>query len=288
MRVLIVSDGRKGHENQAIAYAKLKGAAYDIVHLRFRHPSLKALSYVLDLLNIYTQKFFEPFVIEGEYDEVVGAGSGTYYGVKLLAKRLGAKAVALMYPKGFAKGFDTIYAPYHDEAKNARTIPVNFAYPEPAGLYKPKKRCVALVVGGSNGVFEMKREHLEDVVRYIFDRFEDHEIALTTSPRTPRPIEEWLDGLAFDYKVIYSKMPVNPLGDFIHHCDYLFVTIDSTSMISEAVSGGKAAVEVIELPAKKTNKFQKMVRNLANMGAVHLFDGNVGDARKKIDLGRYL
>ncbi|NPA64099.1 MAG: hypothetical protein GXO16_03910 [Epsilonproteobacteria bacterium] len=284
MRVLIVSDGRKGHENQSIAYAKLKGASFDIVQLRFKHPLLKALTYLLDPLRIYTDKLFEPFEIEGDYDEVVGAGSGTYYGVKLLAKRLGAKAVALMNPKGFRKGFDTIYTPYHDGGK----LPINFAQATPLGLYRPKKRCVALVVGGSNSVFSMDKEALESVVEYIFEHFKEYEKALTTSPRTPKEIEEWLDGYGFDYKVIYSKHPVNPLGDFIHNCDYLFVTIDSTSMISEAVSGGKAAVEVVPLHAKKRNKYQRMVENLAQMGALHIFDGGVGKAQKKIELKEYL
>ncbi len=284
MRVLIVSDGRKGHENQAIAYAQLRGASYDIVQLRFRSPFLKGLSYLLDRLHIYTDRLFEPFRIDKDYDEVVGAGSSTYYGVKLLAKRLGAKAVALMEPKGFRRDFDRIYASRHDGGE----LPINFALAQPLGVYKPKRRCVALVVGGSNKVFTMSKEALREVVEYIFEHFQGYEKALSTSPRTPKEVEEWLEGLEFDYKVIYSQNPVNPLGDFIHNCDYLFVTIDSTSMISEAVSGGEAAVEVVALPTKKRNKFTKMVDYLASLGVLHIFDGRVGSAKKKIDLRNYL
>ena len=49
-------------------------------------------------------------------------------------------------------------------------------------------------------------------------QFSDCEFALTTSPRTPRATESALEKLSWDYSVIYSREPINPIGDFLAQC----------------------------------------------------------------------
>ena len=284
MKILIVSDGKKGHENQSIAYALLLGAEYEIVQIRFKSRWHKALSYLFDWLGFYTTKLFEPFTIDCSADRVVGAGSGTYYAVKLIAKRCNIPAIALMQPKGYRKNFAKIYAQYHDGGD----MPINFSYSQPQGHYRCDGKCIALIVGGSNRIYSMQKEEIEKVADFIFSNFSEYKKLLTTSPRTPKEIEEYLEELPFDYTVIFSKNPINPIGDFLACCEYVFITIDSTSMISEAISSGKAAIEVVPLQAKRENKYQKMVEHLEDLGALHIFDGNVAKANKKIDLKRYL
>ena len=55
-------------------------------------------------------------------------------------------------------------------------------------------------------------------------------------------------------------------------------------MISEAVTRGTAAVEVLMTLKSSTSKFSRFLRNLEQEGAVHLFDGTLGSASRKIDL----
>jgi len=292
MKALIVSDGKKGHLNQALAYCRLSGLEFEIVEVRYKNRFLKAVSYLLDKLGVFTFALFEPFELKkGKFDKVIGVGSSTYYFTKGIAKRLGAKAVALNYPKGFAKGFNLIYSPAHDriQKKGVKEIPINFAYLEEGGIYTPKKRCVALVIGGDNKVFKMEKAVLKEVVDYIFTHFQEYEKVVTTSPRTPKEVEEWIEKLPFDYKLIYSKNRLNPLGDFVKKCEIVFITIDSTSMISEAVSGGKASVEVIMLPSRKRkSKYLYLVESLAKKGYLHLFDFKIASCNRKIDLKEYL
>ncbi len=283
-RILIISDGRKGHENQAIAYAKLQGVAFSVVQVRFKSALHKLLGYLFDWLGIYTKALFEPFSFSCEFDEVVSAGSGTYYANKLVAKRCQIPSVALMQPKGFRKNFSKIYAQKHDGGK----LPINFAYSEPKGVYGCEGRCVALVVGGSNATFSMKLEDIKRVVEFMMQRFPHHKKLLTTSPRTPKEIEEYLASQPFDFALFYSCDPRNPIGDFLACCDYVFLTMDSTSMMSEAVSSGRAAIEVVPLQAKGANKYSAMVEELAQEGYLHIFDGTLGEAKRKIDLREYL
>ncbi|BCD62721.1 hypothetical protein NitYY0826_C1604 [Nitratiruptor sp. YY08-26] len=283
-KILIVSDGKKGHENQAISYAKLRNASYTIVYVRFKSSLHKILGYLFDWLGIYTKALFEPFDFTCEYDAVVSAGSSTYYATKLIAKACNIPSIALMQPKGFRKNFTKIYAQKHDGG----LLPINFAVSQPQGVYECEGKCVALVVGGNNAVFTMQLKDIQEVVAYIFKHFQGYKKVLSTSPRTPKDIEAYLAKQPFDFKIIYSQDPRNPIGDFLACCDYLFITIDSTSMISEAVSSGKAAIEVVPLQAKKKNKYEVMVQELANDGYLHIFDGTIGKAHKKIDLRQYI
>ncbi|BCD60745.1 MULTISPECIES: ELM1/GtrOC1 family putative glycosyltransferase [unclassified Nitratiruptor] len=289
MKALIISDGKKGHENQSVAYCELLGVPYEIIKVQFRSKFHKALSYFFDWMGLYTKKLFLPFE-EKKADIVVSAGSSTYYANKWIAKQNRAQSIALMYPKGYRKNFSKIYAQMHDEVKdpNAKQIPINFSISTRANIAPCQNGSVALIVGGSNSVYTMDVESIKPVVEYIFKHFKDRPIFLTTSPRTPKEIEKYLEEFAFTYKVIYSKNPINPIGDFLHCCERVFITIDSTSMISEAVSSGKAAIEVISLPSKKANKYEKMVQYLEKEGCLHIFDGKLGSARKKIDLRKYL
>ena len=289
--ILILDDGRKGHLNQSIAFAEHLGAPYDVVSVRPRHRWSKALSYLLDRFGICTEALFSlSKPLRKHYAMVVGAGSGTYYMTKVLAKRLGARSVTMMLPKGYRYDFDTIFAPIHDnppERANIVPIPANFAYIEPQGLFYPQKPAIAIVIGGPNGTFAMDETVLLKRIEKIIAHFKGYEIALSTSPRTPVTIEKHLEALDIEYKVIYSQHPVNPIPDFLTHCETLFVTIDSTSMISEAVSYGNAAVTVLPLPAKGDNKYMRFVERLAKEGYVHLCDGTFKRANRKIDFSRY-
>jgi len=112
---------------------------------------------------------------------------------------------------------------------------------------------------------------------------------VTTSRRTPADVEAVIESLPFDYKLINSRDPYNPVPAFIQLCDRLFVTSDSASMISECASFGTASVEVlINRQTKTPNKFEELIQGLEVLHAVHVFDGSLGSAKCKIDLSALL
>jgi mitochondrial fission protein ELM1 len=289
--ILIVSDGRPGHLNQSIALAKYLGYPYEIVEVLPKYRWSKALSYVLDRAGIETTRIYQPIVLKSDkYRYVIGAGSGTYYMTKTVAHRVGAKSIAMMLPKGYRYDYDLIFAQAHDDlpaADNIIQLPANFAYVEPQGLYQAKKRSVGVIIGGNNSLFTMKAKHLKAQLDVIFDRFRGYEIAVTTSPRTPADVEEMIEAYGFDYQVIFSKNPINPIADFLDQCETVCITGDSTSMISEAISFGSANVVVLPLHVNKPNKFTRFVAGLEEEGYVHLFDGTIKDANRKIDFSQY-
>ncbi|UPT77178.1 mitochondrial fission ELM1 family protein [Sulfurovum sp. XGS-02] len=289
-RVLILSDDRPGHLNQSLALVKYLNVPYDVVSVRFKYKWVKALSYILDKIGMYTDKLFD-LQIDRTYDMVVGTGSTTSYATKVFAKKMDARSVAMMLPRGYRYDFDIIFAQSHDnppKQKNIIEIPANFAYVEPQGLYQAKKKSIGIVIGGDNKLFTMSKEKLQLQLDTIVDRYKEYEVAVTTSPRTSKEIEDLIASYAFDYEVTFSKNPINPIPDFLDQCETVFITGDSTSMISEAVSYGNSNVMVLPLESKRDNKFIRFIDVLEKEGYLHIFDGTIKNKNKKIDFKTYL
>ncbi|EIF51006.1 ELM1/GtrOC1 family putative glycosyltransferase [Sulfurovum sp. AR] len=289
-RVLILSDGRPGHLNQSLAFVKYLNVSYDVVSVTFKHQWFKALSYIFDKVGIYSENLFD-IQLDKTYDMVVGTGSSTSYATKVLAKKMHARSVAMMLPRGYHYDFDIIFAQSHDnppKQKNIIEILANFSYVEPKGLYKAQKKSIGIVIGGDNKSFTMLKEELQAQLDTIVDAYREYEVAITTSPRTSKEIEDLIASYAFDYEVIFSKNPVNPIPDFLEQCETVFITGDSTSMISEAVSYGKSNVVVLPLESEKDNKFTRFIDMLEKEGYLHIFDGTIKHHNKKIDFKTYL
>ena len=289
-RVLILSDGRMGHLNQSLALVKYLDLPYDVKSVKFTCKWCKSLTYLLDAMGIKIDKLF--FVdIDRKYDIVVGTGSSTAYATKVLAKKLEAKSVAMMLPHGYKYDFDIIFAQSHDtppQQENITEVPANFSYVEPKGVYQAKKKSIGIVIGGDNKLFTMSQKMIKSQLDYIVNKYGSHEIAITTSPRTSNEIEEMIESYDFDYSVIFSKNPINPIPDFLDQCETVFITGDSTSMISEAISYGESNVVVLPLESQEPNKFTRFVEGLEKEGYLHIFNGTIQNRNKKIDFTTYL
>lgn len=293
-RILILSDDRVGHLNQSLAFVKYTGMPYDVVSVKFKARWCKLLSYIFDNLGIYTEILFDMEIDQtNDYDIVVGTGSSTAYLTKVLAKKMNARSVAMMLPRGFRYDFDVIFAQSHDnppQQENIIEIPANFSYVEPKGLYQAKNNSIGIVIGGHNKLCTMHKEKLQTQLDAIVKLYEGYEVAITTSPRTSEDIELLVESYGFDYEVIYSQNPINPISDFLEQCETVFLTGDSTSMISETVSYGKSNVVILPLECKekKKNKFSNFINTLEEKGYIHVFDGSIKNKNKKLDFKSHL
>lgn len=330
-KALILSDGRKGHENQSIAFCELRGLDYRICKIAYANKLLKLCSYVLDFFGLYFKIFKCDFGEGGtaadlkngsnlnnpalnspasqnsvnldaapngansdavsynanldasadrnlnlaDFDLFVGAGSTSYYALKFYARRYAKPSVALMYPKGYRKDFSVIIAGAHDRPTpraNLKISPVSLSFSHPQRLYRPQRKSIGFIIGGPNSCFEMGDEILKQI-EGVRAQFADCEFALTTSPRTPWATESALAKLSWDYSVIYSREPVNPIGDFLAQCEWVFISEDSVSMISEAVSNGSANVAILSLKRKVAhNKFDDFISALVSSGYARRYD----------------
>jgi len=292
--LLVLSDGKPGHLNQSLAFAGLLGLPAEVREVTFAFAGAKGLSYLLDRLGLLSPHLFRLKGALPECCAVAAAGSATYYAAKVIARQLGVPAAAIMLPRGYRYDFDLILAQAHDRPPrraNILTLPINLCRPRPQGLVAavPGKASVALVIGGPSRHFQMDPETLRSQIERIFALFPDADLLVTSSRRTPAAVEALLESFPFRRRVLYSREPINPIPDFLAISDYVFVTEDSTSMISEAVSFGSARVEVLPLQATgRRNKVGTLVATLAQRDCLHIFDGTLGDCGEKLDLAALL
>ena len=305
-QALIISDGKPGHFNQSIALCKHLGMNYEIVQVAYRNRASKACSYLLDRLGIYIEKLLADSSIKiqgSNFNLIISTGSTTYYTNKLLARRLGIPNIAILYPNGYRLNFSRILYPAYDHPpshSNIIELPLNLCAADPAFFdakaaeFKKKHNqgkttAVGIIVGGPNAVSDIDPEQIKKQLEQIIALTEGMERWITTSRRTPKEIEAIVEALPFDYVLINSRDPYNPIPAFIQLCDRLFVTSDSASMISECASFGSAKVEILmNRQLKSPNKFQELIQGLEARNAVHIFDGTLGHADSKITLAPLL
>ena len=298
-KLLIVSDGKAGHENQSKAFCQALGYPYDCVTVRYPLRSYKMLSFLADRFSIFTERLFklDPLTGNDYYAAVVCTGSTAFYPGKVMARRLGAPVAAILYPGGYRLStFDCVMAPAFDlppDEPNVIRIPMNLTaidkafYASATGAFRerhtPKAPAVGVIVGGPTPFSPMTAETLARHLDAVFKLTEGRERWVTTSRRTPPWAEEVISRYPFDYALVYSRDTFNPIPAFVTLCERLFVTADSSGMISEAVTCGDAMVEVLEVPSGKEGKFARFLNGLAADGAAHVFDGTLGNANLKID-----
>lgn len=271
-RILIISDGKPGHLNQSIAFCKIKNISYDILEVNFKLKIFKLFSYALDKFERYSDELYKEYKNYNYefYDAVVSTGSSTYYFNKFISKTHNLKSIALMLPKSYRyDDFDYIIAQKHDKPpklENIIEVPLNLSYTVPKNIIKSKEKSIGIIIGGDNNVFVMDVENIKNVLNLIFKSYDGYLKYITTSRRTSKQIEDLLNEYEFDYKLIYSQTPsINPIPDFINLCSELFITIDSTSMLSEAKANSNADISIIELRSKKPDtKFHDLAYTVNN------------------------
>lgn len=299
-KILLLTDGKAGHENQSKALARALGRPFDRVEVRFKSARHKALSYLFDHLGLLTPRLFATDApVSGAYAAVVGTGSGTFYAAKTLARRLGTKCGVVLYPRGYRIAtFDCVLAPAFDRpraAPNVVEIPANLVandaafyaagtaafrarhpFPPPG---RPDAAAVAVVVGGPNACSAMTADWMRAALARVFAE-QGHpafcaapvgapvpEFWVTTSRRTPPEVEAVVKTFPFDYRLLYSEDRFNPIPAFVSLARTLYVTAESTGMLSEACTFGAAEVRVLDDLKPGPHKFRRFAEACAALGA---------------------
>ena len=291
-KVLILTDGKAGHENQSKAFARALGCGFDLVEVHFKSKLAKAARYLFDWLGIRSLSLFQspnPPISQSNnpYVAVLGTGSGAFYAAKTLARRLGVRCGVVLYPRGYRLStFDCVLAPSFDrpaKAPNVIELPANLVpgdaafYEKGVAAYRARTSAapeIAVIVGGPNKCSTLTVEWMKARLDEIFAQ--PGAKAVTTSRRTPPEVETLVDSYPWDYKLLYSKDHFNPIPAFVKLAKRLYVTAESTGMLSEACTFGAAEVIALDNLKPGPHKFRRFVDGLRAAGYV--------DGSRKIDL----
>ncbi len=295
-RVLILTDGKAGHENQSKAFAVALDRDFDLVSVSFRSKCAKILSYLLDHLGLRLPQLlsFERGISDlkaASYCAVIGTGSGTFYAVKVLSRLLGVPCGVVLFPRGYSlSSFNCILAPVFDNPparRNIVKVPANLvavdaerqkvAITDFESRYLGEKdNPVAVIIGGPNKCSTMSVSWMKRELDELFTDTAGRPHWVTTSRRTPPAVEALVETYPWDYALFYSKDHYNPIPAFVPLAKTLYVTAESTGMLSEACTSGAAEVRVLDNLNPGRHKFRRFVDGL-------IAGGYINGARK-IDL----
>ena len=228
-RALVLSDGRPGHFNQSIALCRLLGVAFEVVEVSFRSGLARAVSHLFDFFQLRSESLLRVGEFDADCQLVVSAGSRTYYANKVLAAKLGARAVAVLAPRGYRWDYDCLVIPDYDAVKplpQVVTTPVNLSYLDerlvakrvaefrerhPAG----GKAAWGVIIGGDSARSKMDAGKMATTMDRIEAIRAGEELWVTTSRRTPAAVETDLRGSHVDFLHLYSEEAYNPIPSFV-------------------------------------------------------------------------
>jgi mitochondrial fission protein ELM1 len=286
----IVTEGMAGTENQCVGVAEALGTPPVIKKIGLREP-WKSFSPYLGLECPFT--FFGDALEPPWPDLLLASGRKSIAAARYIKRKSGGKTftVQIQDPRISPQEFDLVAVPFHDPARGENVL-VTDATPnrvtrEKLGLAQQnfagllahlRTPRVAVLIGGTSKHHEMSGHALHK----IFETLETLlgmgcSLMITASRRTG---EENLAKLKKQFSgreavFLWDGKGPNPYFGFLAFADYIFVTEDSTSMISDAGTTGKP-VYILEMEGTSP-RHALLLSHLGKLGITRSFIGKLED-----------
>ena len=278
LKALLLTEGMHGMISQVEGMAKALGAEYShkIVRLSFPWilipPKFTPISeIVLKDRNYITEEETPDLIISCGRKSVIPS---------ILLKRKNPKifTIHIQDPKVSLKNFDAIVAPEHDDLKGDNIysskgaihyiteIEINKARQYLVDKIKSEK-IVSLILGGPNKYYSFNSDQIINIFNQIKSIFisQGYKVIIIPSMRTPK---ETIDLAVREMGLcsyVVNKVDKQAYLSAYALANYVIVTCDSTSMISEAATSGKP-IFVAHMKAKKNNyRFRKFFKLFKEM-----------------------
>ena len=207
-----------------------------------------------------------------------------------LKKRLGKEVftIHIQNPKVSFKHFDLIISPEHDNIKGDNVITTTGAIhyltkkeirknSDYLGFQKETKKLVSFIIGGPNKYYNYSDQLIHQVFNKIKTLFtpDKYRIIVIPSYRTPpKVIKKAYDTFNLNHHVV-RKVDKKAYLSALAISDYIVVTCDSTSMISEAAVTGKPVYIAMMKSIKNNYRFKNFYTKLNKLGITKELENNV-------------
>ena len=286
LKALLLTQGMHGMVSQVEGLAKALGLSYKHQKIELKSfwnfipPKISPISE-----NLVKNKFVCDCKV------IISCGRKSVIPSIALKKRLGNQIfnIHIQDPKVSFEHFDLIVSPEHDNLKgeniinttgaihylNKKEINENSKY---LGIEKDKRReLVAFIIGGPNKYYNYSEKQIHELFNKVKTLFttDKFKIIVIPSYRTPENI----------LKIAFNTFSIN------HHVvknidkkaylsalaisNYIVVTCDSTSMISEAAMTGKPVYIAMMKSFKPNGRFKKFYSQLRDLGITRELEDRV-------------
>ncbi len=254
LSILILTDGKPGHQNQSIGLAEAIGRLTP-VEISRRFVAGSALA----------GWFRRPARDHPQPDLVLGAGHATHFPLLKIARRTGASCVVLMKPSLPVGLFDLCLVPRHDFGDKApppnvvTTVGAINRVPPPADQ---ERRGGLILLGGPSSTHDWDPDGIQRQVGTIVDSCGNRPWRITDSRRSPAGT---LDAAttACPALVAHPHADTGPewLPLRLTEAAEVWVSEDSVSMIYESLSSG-APTGLLKVPRKRRSRVTRGVDTL--------------------------
>ncbi|MBY6073276.1 mitochondrial fission ELM1 family protein [Marinobacter salsuginis] len=204
-------------------------------------------------------------------DLVIAAGSGTHRLLLALRKLRGTRTLVIMKPAFPLSLVNGALIPAHDRVHpGPRVLLTEGVLNTITPLARiTEKREALLLIGGPSPHFDWDDDVVLGQVSHLIGHYPDWRWTISTSRRTPEPMQERLDEMAgLRITVVH---PDQTHEDWLSHqlsaSRAVWVTPDSMSMVCEAATSG-VPTGLFELPARSGSRVVEGVERLVRSGYV--------------------
>ena len=279
LKALLLTEGMHGMISQVEGMAKALNTEYShkIVRLSFPWnlipPKFTPISQIVLKDKIYITNNEIP-------DLIISCGRKSVI-PSIFLKRENSKifTIHIQNPKVSFKNFNAIVAPEHDNLKGdnvynskgaihyVTNAEINDARQYLADKIKSDK-IVSLILGGPNKYYSFKSDQIINIFNQIKSIFisDGYKVIIIPSIRTPKEIIDLAEKEMGSCGYVVNKVDKQAYLSAYALANYVIVTCDSTSMISEAATSGKP-IFVAHMKAKKNNyRFKRFFELFKQMG----------------------
>ena len=279
LKALLLTEGMHGMISQVEGMAKALNTEYShkIVRLSFPWnlipPKFTPISQIVLKDKIY--------ITDNEIPDLIISCGRKSVIPSIFLKRKNSKifTIHIQDPKVSFKNFDAIVAPEHDNLKgdniyNSKgaihyitNIAINKARQYLVDKIKSEK-IVSLILGGPNKYYSFNSDQIINIFNQIKSIFvsDGYKVIIIPSMRTPKKIIDLAEREMSSCGYVVNKVDKQAYLSAYALANYVIVTCDSTSMISEAATSGKP-IFVAHMKAKRNNyRFNRFYELFKQMG----------------------
>jgi mitochondrial fission protein ELM1 len=282
----IVTEGIAGTENQCLGVAEALGVKPVVKRINLRQPWKTFSPY----FGFETEHTFTGDPLTGPWpDLLIASGRKSIAAVRYIKKQNPQTfCVQIQDPRISPKIFDMVSVPAHDPAR-ADNVFVTTGSPNRitdeklaaakeefkdkfAPLPSPR---VAVLIGGKSKSHELDVDHTHDICDQLMGLLkQNYGLMVTTSRRTGADNDRIIRlQLQSDHSFIWDGTAPNPYFGMLAWADFIIVTSDSVSMMSDVATTGKP-VYIIPLKGGSP-RLDKCLDTFLSKGLARKFTGTL-------------
>ncbi|MFL2896032.1 MAG: mitochondrial fission ELM1 family protein [Candidatus Pelagibacter sp.] len=234
------------------------------------------------------KKFVFKNKIQRDFDIIISCGRKSVI-PSIFLKKINNKKIKNIHiqdPKVNFQNFDYIISPEHDDLKGENIITSKGAihYLTITEIEEKKnylsdrvakeKKIVTLILGGPTKYYTYSNQNILNIFSKISKQIlnKDYQLIVIPSNRTPIKTIELAKKFFSKEHLIIDRVDKNAYLSSLGVADYIIVTCDSSSMISEAALTGKPLYVAMIPPSKKDTRFQNFRKLFEKMNIIREFD----------------